>query len=321
MLTRVLFALAAMTGPAAALELSVPIACTPGVDCFVQQYVDRDKGPGVRDYACGAETYDGHKGADIRLRTTAEVAKGVGVLASAPGTVIGARDGMADHLVRTDADRAGVAALECGNGVRIDHGEGWITQYCHMRKGSIAVKKGDEVKLGAKLGEVGYSGQAAFAHVHIEVTKDGKVIDPFLPEPEAACGKAENSLWTESARAALAYQPGTLLGLGFADHPLSVEELESGAVLVAPSTESPMVAYAWAINLREGDKLEVSLVKDRAPLAENSVTLDRGKAQYMLFAGKKRPPGGWTSGTYTAVVKILRDGKPVIDETRTFDLD
>jgi hypothetical protein len=57
-----------------------------------------------------------------------------------------------------------------------------------------------------------------------------------------------------------------------------------------------MVAYAWAINLREGDKLEVSLVKDRAPLAENSVTLDRGKAQYMLFAGKKRPPGGWTSG-------------------------
>jgi hypothetical protein len=51
--------------------------------------------------------------------------------------------------------------------------------------------------------------------VHIEVTKDGKVIDPFLPEPEAACGKAENSLWTESARAALAYQPGTLLGLGF----------------------------------------------------------------------------------------------------------
>ena len=60
MLTRVLFALAAMTGPAAALELSLPIACTPGTDCFIQQYVDRDKGPGVRDYACGAETYDGH---------------------------------------------------------------------------------------------------------------------------------------------------------------------------------------------------------------------------------------------------------------------
>ena len=197
MLTRVLIALAAMTGPAAALELSLPIACTPGTDCFIQQYVDRDKGPGVRDYACGAETYDGHKGTDIRLRTTPEIAKRVGVLASAPGTVIGVRDGMADHLVRTDADREAVAALECGNGVRIDHGECWITQYCHMRKGSIAVKKGDEVKLGAKLGEVGYSGQAAFAHVHIEVTKDGKVIDPFLPEAEAACGKAENSLWTE----------------------------------------------------------------------------------------------------------------------------
>jgi murein DD-endopeptidase MepM/ murein hydrolase activator NlpD len=146
----------------------------------------------VRDYACGAETYDGHEGTDIRLRTTAEIAKGVGVLASASGTVIGVRDGMADHLVRTDADREAVAAFECGNGVRIDHGEGWITQYCHMRKGSIVVKKGDEVKPGTKLGEVGYSGQAAFAHVHIQVTKDGKVIDPFLPEAEPTCGKAEN---------------------------------------------------------------------------------------------------------------------------------
>jgi hypothetical protein len=127
-------------------------------------------------------------------------------------------------------------------------------------------------------------------------------------------------LRTESARAVLAYQSGTLLGLGFGDHPLIMEELD-GAVLVPPSAESPMVAYAWAINLQEGDKLEVGLLKDGAPLAENSVTLDHAKAQYMLFAGKKRPPGGWTSGTYSAVVKILRDGKPVIDETRTFDLD
>jgi hypothetical protein len=35
-----------------------------------------------------------------------------------------------------------------------------------------------------------------------------------------------------------------------------MEELDSGAVLVPPSAESPMVAYAWAINLQEGDKLE-----------------------------------------------------------------
>ncbi len=77
-----------------ALELSQPIDCTPGKDCFIQQYVDRDEGPGVQDYACGAETYDGHKGTDIRLRTTADVEKGVAVKASAEGTVVGLRDGV-----------------------------------------------------------------------------------------------------------------------------------------------------------------------------------------------------------------------------------
>jgi hypothetical protein len=70
-------------------------------------------------------------------------------------------------------------------------------------------------------------------------------------------------------------------------------------------------------------------LKDGAPLAENSVTLDHAKAQYFSQARSARrivsfapyPGFGWSSGTYSAVVKILRDGKPVIDETRTFDLD
>jgi hypothetical protein len=81
-----------------------------------------------------------------------------------------------------------------------------------------------------------------------------------------------------------------------------------------------MVAYAWAINLQEGDKLEVGLLKDGAPLAENSVTLDHAKGSICCSQAKsaRRADG---RGTYSAVVKILRDGKPVIDETRTFDLD
>jgi hypothetical protein len=70
-------------------------------------------------------------------------------------------------------------------------------------------------------------------------------------------------------------------------------------------------------------------LKDGAPLAENSVTLDHAKAQYFSQARSARrivsfapyPGFGWSSGTYSAVVNILRDGKPVIDETRTFDLD
>jgi hypothetical protein len=89
MLGKCCVALLLTTGSVAALELELPIACTPGSDCFIQQYVDLDPGSGIRDYMCGGETYDGHDGTDIRLRNTADVERGVAVLSAAPGVVLG----------------------------------------------------------------------------------------------------------------------------------------------------------------------------------------------------------------------------------------
>lgn len=315
MLMRALLMLSAMTGPAAAFELELPLACVIGTDCFIQQYVDRDPGPGVRDYACGAETYDGHDGTDIRLRTTADVAKGVAVLAAAPGTVVGVRDGVPDRLVRNEKDKNAVANIECGNGVRIDHGGGWVTQYCHMRQGSVAVKKGEQVKTGTKLGEVGYSGNAAFAHLHLGVSKDDRWIDPFLPDPSGACGAEAAPLWSAKAKAALPYRPGILLSLGFADGPVTLEALETGAPLGKPKRDTPLVFYAWAINLQGGDEMKIALKRGEAVVVENAEKLDRNKAQYMLFAGKRAPSGGWPEGPYTGIVSVMRNGKPVIEET------
>lgn len=320
MLTRALFALLLTSGPAAALELAVPLDCTPGTDCFIQQYVDWDKGPGASDYACGAETYDGHEGTDIRLRTTADVERGVAVKAATDGVVIGMRDGEQDHLVRTDADRAAIKDRECGNGVLLDHGDGWHTQYCHMRKGSVAVKKGDHVATGAKLGEVGYSGDAAFAHMHLQVSKDDKVVDPFLADDSSACGKDGPSLWSASAKSAFAYKQGELIGFGIIDRPPKLEDLEDGAHLRPADPDTPMVAYLWAINLQKGDVVTIELSKDGTSLSSNSDTLDHSKAQMMLFAGKKAPAGGWPKGTYTAAVTVMRGGQKAISETRTLEL-
>ena len=39
---------------AGAIESSLPIDCTPGQDCVVQNYVDQDPGPGWQDYRCGS---------------------------------------------------------------------------------------------------------------------------------------------------------------------------------------------------------------------------------------------------------------------------
>src|SRR3990170_2240552 len=76
--------------------------------------------------------------------SVAAAAKHVAVLASADGTVKGLRDGMDDILI-DNLTKETVKDRECGNGVVLDHGGGWETQYCHLLKGSVSVKKGDQV--------------------------------------------------------------------------------------------------------------------------------------------------------------------------------
>ncbi|GMV99622.1 MAG: hypothetical protein AMXMBFR84_07610 [Candidatus Hydrogenedentota bacterium] len=63
-----------------------------------------------------------------------------------------------------------------GNMVRVDHGNGLETVYGHMRK--ILVSEGTEVSRGDVLGEVGSTGRSTGNHVHYEVRKNGRQVDP-----------------------------------------------------------------------------------------------------------------------------------------------
>lgn len=65
-----------------------------------------------------------------------------------------------------------------GNYVMIDHGNGYSTLYAHLAYGTVKVKKGQEVKRGEALGYMGNTGHSNGAHLHFEVRKDGKKIDP-----------------------------------------------------------------------------------------------------------------------------------------------
>jgi murein DD-endopeptidase MepM/ murein hydrolase activator NlpD len=303
------------------IELGLPIRCELGKDCWVQQYFDRDKGPGTRDYHCGAQAYDGHDGIDIRIRDTEAKAD---VLASAPGVVSGVRDEMDDRLIRSAADRAAIKDRECGNGVLIDHEGGWRTQYCHMRRGTIVVKQGDSVERGQKLGEVGYSGLAAFPHVHLASRKGKTAVDPFRAgEGDDQCGEALIPLWSAEALKALAYREGEIIGLGFAPGKISLEEVEEGRTgqqTPEPNWEA-VVAYGWAINLKQGDVVTISLRSPDRADARNSITLDRNKAQYMLFAGKKRPAGGWPKGEYLARFSIANGAVERLTQETRFNFD
>ena len=63
-----------------------------------------------------------------------------------------------------------------GNHVIIDHGYGYKTLYAHMIK--YIVRKGQKVKRGEVIGYVGSTGTSVAPHLHYEVHKDGRKINP-----------------------------------------------------------------------------------------------------------------------------------------------
>jgi murein DD-endopeptidase MepM/ murein hydrolase activator NlpD len=100
-----------------------------------------------------------HWGLDISTNT------GNPIMATADGIVI-----------KVETDRY------LGKNVTISHGNGFTTIYGHMS--NFAVKAGQKVKRRDIIGYVGQTGKAAGPHVHYEVFKDGKRVDPrnFLLE-------------------------------------------------------------------------------------------------------------------------------------------
>jgi len=63
-----------------------------------------------------------------------------------------------------------------GNCVRIAHANDFETLYGHLSR--ITVKVGQEVTVGQKIGEVGSTGHSTGTHLHYEVRKNGKAINP-----------------------------------------------------------------------------------------------------------------------------------------------
>jgi murein DD-endopeptidase MepM/ murein hydrolase activator NlpD len=63
-----------------------------------------------------------------------------------------------------------------GNYIEIDHGNGYVTRYANL--GDVLIKYGQKVAKGQSIGVIGISGGSIAPHVHYEVLKDGKNLDP-----------------------------------------------------------------------------------------------------------------------------------------------
>jgi murein DD-endopeptidase MepM/ murein hydrolase activator NlpD len=83
------------------------------------------------------------------------------ILAPGAGTVVTALDSLADQQPgQMDPTNA------AGNHVVVDHGNGEFSLLAHLRRGSVAVRPGQRVAAGQKLGECGNSGNTSEPHLH-----------------------------------------------------------------------------------------------------------------------------------------------------------
>ncbi|MEM1300213.1 MAG: M23 family metallopeptidase [Pseudomonadota bacterium] len=310
---RTVLAGALIASPAIAGDMLFPVDCTLGENCFIQQYVDRNPGPGVADFTCGPMTYDGHRGTDIRLPDEAAMRRGVDVLAATPGVVRQIRDGMADRTY--DASRAeAINGKDCGNAVVVERADGWRFLYCHLKRGSVAVRTGDRVAAGEVLGQIGLSGRTQFPHLHLTVMDQARrIMDPFdaRQQNEACSLKDRRSLWRDLT--AQDYQPGGPLTAGFSASVPKYDAIKAGRAHQSGfETDAPaLVFWAHFFGLRAGDELHLLLTgPDGEVVATDIKQMTKNRARQFSAVGR-RVRGTWAPGTYTGVAELVRGGAPV----------
>lgn len=291
------------------ISLALPIDCTLGETCHIQQFVDHDPSPAVSDFRCGAQSYDGHKGTDFALPSIAAQVAGVDVLAVADGVVAGVRDEMPDEL-QTGVNAPDVTGRECGNGLVLRHQDGWETQYCHLELGSLSVAIGDPVETGQVLGRVGLSGQTEFPHLHLSVRQHGVVVDPFAPGDNRACDIAHTTLWADD----IAAPAGGLINVAFSNRVPSYTAVKRGqAATNLIAQNEPIVLWGYIFGGLKEDILTFEISGPDGTIFEDTVSVDRTQAQSFKAAGRRAPQSGWPKGRYTGTMVHIRNGE-VIDQ-------
>ena len=76
------------------------------------------------------------------------------------------------RVVRSEYNKGGY-----GNIVEIDHGNGFVTKYAHLKKSYV--KKGQHIEAGQAIGELGSTGRSTGPHLHYEILYRGKDVDPL----------------------------------------------------------------------------------------------------------------------------------------------
>ncbi|WP_261624869.1 M23 family metallopeptidase [Nesterenkonia marinintestina] len=108
--------------------------------------------------------------------------------AMATGTVVRCRSGAGDHRARnTWPTRLMMLTVEAvlrslfgpsallGNHIIVDHGDGTVAAYAHLRRGSATVEVGDRIRVGEVLGRIGNSGSSSEPHLHVQLMDSSRL--------------------------------------------------------------------------------------------------------------------------------------------------
>ncbi len=149
----------------------------------ISNYVDHNPAfpNSVQDWNCGARTYDtnagyNHAGMDIFLWPFDQnmmAAGQVEIVAAAPGVIVAKFDNNFDRNCAFNSSN--------WNAVYIQHADGTVAWYGHMKRSSLTSKAiGASVVQGEFLGLVGSSGNSTGPHLHFELHDAvGTVVDPY----------------------------------------------------------------------------------------------------------------------------------------------
>lgn len=174
-----------LVSPLLAQDLRFPIGDAHIGYAYPTAYKDH----GGVDWNCGSLRYGGHNGNDFGIGSWSGMDAGRDIVAAAEGTVVYAHDGEYDRCSTGDC----YGGSGFGNYVKVQHADGKVAYYAHMRQWTVAVSAGQWVSCGTFLGQVGSSGYSTGPHIHFEVRNSGNTAeDPF----DGACS-APPSYWVD----------------------------------------------------------------------------------------------------------------------------
>ncbi len=184
-----------------AVTLSLPIKSSSDFIDYnffaISNYVDHNSNIGeLTDYNCGTRSYDTesgyhHRGIDyFSWPFSWELMDDdmIEIIAAAPGTIIGKDDGNDDKSCSFNSSN--------WNAIYIEHADGSIAWYGHLKNGSISSKSvGETVAVGEYLGVMGSSGNSTGPHLHLEIyDSNDNLIDPY----EGSCNPTTSSTWWDN---------------------------------------------------------------------------------------------------------------------------